>query len=129
MTKNDLLQALQGDIKLFKKIFSKPHESIYYLAKDLPTIIVTGSAVKNVLEKLRDREFSPEIINLWASFLFHGVCGKIGSEFMEEIDVEYECKYADEISEAISRLEDLGDLIDGTISNQEVTSLINSFSQ
>ncbi len=47
-----------------------------------------------------------------------------GSEPIRPLDIQYEEAFEDEIVEAIGRLDEIGDLIDGDVSPEEAHDLI-----
>ena len=90
-------------------------------------LMVKPSAVKHVLTALLQREINPDQAQLWASFVRRGYIST-GEKTVTAIDISYQREYEDAIACAISRLDELGDIIDGTISDNELRELIDGLS-
>ena len=87
-------------------------------------VLVTRSGVVAVLEGLLDRAWTPEQAREWASFVRRGyVAG--GSDLpIRPIEIDYDDCCEDEISAAVARLDEIGDLVDGEVSTGEILDLL-----
>lgn len=120
-----LIAAVRGDLESFRKLRHLDHESLTELATGLPELVLTASAVRGVLRALRDRQVAPDLVCEWAWFVRRGfLVGGPGG--IRPIEIPYEAANETEIAEALSRLSELGDDVDGTISGDEFEQLIGS---
>lgn len=91
-------------------------------------LILEGQAVVRVLRQLRDGDVAPAAVQAWASFARRGyVEGASGP--VRPIGIEYEGDSEDAIAEAISRLDELGDDIDGELALGELDDLLELLNQ
>jgi hypothetical protein len=86
-------------------------------------LILRRSAVVTVLRGHSTGQWEPELVQAWASFVRRGyVAG--GSGGIRPLHIEYQQAFEDEIVEAIGRLDEIGDIIDGEVSPEEALDLI-----
>lgn len=76
-----------------------------------------------VLVALQNKDVSPELVQQWASFIRRGYFGSVVAH-RRPIDIQYEPAAEDRIAEVISRLDELGDLIDGEIADNDLAEMI-----
>lgn len=79
---------------------------------------------ENVLRGPYDSAFSPELTQAWASFIRRGYVAEPGGGPIRPIDIDYEQAYEDDIAETVSRLDEIGDLVDGEVSSDGVLALL-----
>ena len=131
-TSEDIRQIVIGNTAHVRVIMNRPHRELATLAGQLSLNerTVKADAVKRVLEDLRNGEIPPEQAQPWASFLRYGYLPGSAdpTESVHPIDFPYETNCEDAIAEAISRMEELGDLIDGTLERNEIQSLLEQLS-
>jgi hypothetical protein len=123
---DDLLKAVQGDFTAFADLLKQPHETIQARRTLLPELVLTAKAVRQVLQALQRSEVSPEVVQRWASFVRRGFVTGTQAGPVIPIDVEYEASVEEQIADAIARLDELGDSIDGEIRNEELAQMIRS---
>lgn len=119
----DLSRVISGDLERMRLLTNQAE--IVRVADQLHEAERTlkASAVKKVLTSLLQREISPEQAQSWASFVRWGLIATKERPIKAiDIPVQEECE--DIILDAISRLDELGDVIDGTVSDPELRELI-----
>lgn len=120
-------KALRGDIESFEELTREPREELF-TAHPPVTYSLHASAVASVLRQLGAGRIRPEQAQAWASFVRRGEYGYFTyrqrvKRGIRSLDIEYgTCEEV--IVEAVSRLDELGDLIDGEISNSEIAELL-----
>jgi hypothetical protein len=88
---------------------------------------LTRNAVAAVLRRYCAGQLAPLQAQAWASFVRRGyVAGASGTGPIVPLQIEYELAYEDAIVEAIGRLDEIGDLIDGVVSIEEANSLLGA---
>jgi len=95
------------------------------MAAEIPSVCLALSpdAVKRVLNGLLKRGVLPEQAQAWASFVKRGyVSGASGP--ISPIQITYDPNHEDAIVEAVARLDELGDLIDGSMDDDEIRRLL-----
>lgn len=88
-------------------------------------LIVTREATVIVLRGLLDHRFTPAVVQSWASFMRRGyiarpeVCLPI-----QPLEIEFDNTCEDAISETVSRLDEIGDVVDGEVTSSEILDLL-----
>lgn len=121
-----LNEILRGNPLLVGALASFGHSDILEASKgaDAATLLKRDSVVA-VLEGLRDGLWTVEEVQPWASFLRRGyVVGGVNTS-LRPINFDYESQYEDEIVEVVGRLDEIGDMVDGDLSRQEVSNLLH----
>jgi hypothetical protein len=123
---DNLIQIVSGDALHMKSVSCCEHVHILRVADDMPSeqLTVTPSAVRRVLLALLGAEITAEQAQAWASFIKRGYLPTKRGGHIRPINFDYQEDHLDAIAAAISRLDELGDLIDGTIDDNELRNLI-----
>lgn len=79
------------------------------------TFVLTADAVCRVLSGLAAGGVRPEVAQRWASFVRRGYVGGTESPPATPIEIGYEQERESQLADAIDRLDQLGDSIDGTL--------------
>ena len=152
-TSQDLIDAIHGNFEAFSLVQRQPHEDIQVARSALPKLIVSCSDMRSVLLALLHNQISPEQAQLWAFFVRHGYIGHWQSEPVTDQDrpsgegaddklaavlrlkpsepimpvkIDYDPTFEDQIANVISRLDEIGDLIDGQIANDEIIEMLRN---
>jgi len=88
-------------------------------------LVLTRDAVARTLRRYRAGEFDGATVQAWASFVRRGYIGGSGGP-VKPLRIDYEDAYEDAIVEAVGRLDEIGDLIDGTVNDAEVEVLLTA---
>ena len=119
-----LAGLVAGDAAEIAPVLRAPHHMVEEAARDLPPLLVTAAAAARVVEAVLCGEISPEQAQGWASFVRRGYTpDPTSSAPIRPIDITYEPDDEDAIVEVVSRLDEIGDVIDGTIGREELQSL------
>jgi hypothetical protein len=78
----------------------------------------------SVLKGLRRGTISPEQAQGWASFVRRGYIARSGAGSVRPLDIAYEEAWEDAIAEAVSRLDQIGDVVDGDVTAGEIHDLL-----
>jgi hypothetical protein len=125
LTASDLIQILAGNVMHMRALELRQQSEITKVAEEMlsTSLILTPDAVKRVLIGLLNGEILPEQAHTWASFVMRGYRSG-GHDPVLPILIPYESSHEDEIAEAVARLEELGDLIDGALDADEIRLLL-----
>lgn len=118
-----LIRAVEGDAEAVEAIRRLPWAAFHEMSQQAPVPTLRASAVAEVLIGLRDGRLAPEQAQAWASFMRSGFLegSQSGSPI---IDIQYDPSEEEAIVEAIGRLDELGDAVDGTIDADEAGQLL-----
>jgi hypothetical protein len=78
-----------------------------------------------VLHGLLGEAIPEEEAQQWASFVRRGFVSGAHRGPIRPLSIDYAEKYEDAIVEAVSRLDEIGDMIDGHVSKSELADLID----
>lgn len=120
-----LVRAVAGDARELRSLAQFSHEDLARAAAGLAPLIVTREAAIRILKDLRDARVAPESAQSWASFVRRGyveAAGRRGKVRPVEIDYEQDSESA--IIDAVSRLDEIGDVVDGVVSRTEIDGLL-----
>ena len=119
--------ALRGNTGAIAELSAAGNSQIVAAADELPgPLVLTGEAVAAVLQGLVERKLDPADCQAWASFVRWGSVPTAAGGITESLDIDYELARDEQIADAVSRLDELGDVIDGEISDDEAFELIHS---
>jgi len=119
--------ALRGDPGAIAELSAAGNSQIVAAADELPgPLVLTGEAVATVLQGLVERKLDPADCQAWASFVRRGYVSNAAGGATDSLDIDYELTRDEQIADAVSRLDELGDVIDGEISDDEAFELIHS---
>jgi len=117
--------ALQGDASAIADITSVAHASLREAERSIGApLVVKRAAAVSILRGLIDGRFSPAAAQAWASFVRRGFVEGAASGPIQPLDIEFEDAWEDAISAAVSRLDEIGDVIDGEVSTGEALDLL-----
>ena len=120
--------VLRGEPTAMGSIVKTEHRAIQAAGSAIARpLILTREATSNVLEALAAGRVSPEAAQAWASFVRRGfVEGSGERQPILPLVIEFETTWENAISQAVSRLDEIGDVIDGQVSSDEVTGLLRN---
>ena len=123
-TADALAAVLAGRVSAVPALKSVSHDHLVAVAASLDErLLVSRDAVVTVLQGLADGTWAPPQAQAWASFVRRGVATTDPGP-VRALDVEYEEAWEDGIVEAVSRLDEIGDLIDGEVTPKELRELL-----
>ena len=84
----------------------------------------SGYALVSVLLGLSQGVFPPELVQSWASFVRRGYQAPSTGGPITPLDIDYEEAWENAIVEAVTRLDEVGDIIDGEVTSEGALNLI-----
>lgn len=136
LTPEVLYDAVHGDLEAFVHVSEQPHSIIRECSLALSELVLTPQSICNVLVALKRNEVSPELVQQWASFVRRGyvthwptveISIQENARSVAPIEIDYDLAFEEEIVEVISRLDEIGDIVDGDITKDELDKWINGF--
>jgi len=124
-----LVAVVAGNVGELPLLQSCSHAEILNASAQLPQLIVSRSALVNVLRTWRSGNCDADMVQNWASFVRRGYIARNESGRLGPIDIAYDENDEDLIVEIISRFDELGDDIDGEINNNEQEQMLNLLEQ
>jgi len=138
-----LLRVVNGDTSELAELTRVGNASVFnaWHSSGSPAIVVPREAVISVLEGMLDRSVTPELARDWAFLVRHGCIGgwsrtavendpsgvvekAEATVWKEELPIDWEESFEDEINEATYRLDEIGDLIDGVVTDEEIRAFL-----
>lgn len=119
-------RALRGDASAIAEILTADHSSVRAAETSIGApLVVRRAAVVGIVRGLIDGRVSPSAAQAWASFMRRGFL-EVAADGrpIQPIDVEFEDAWEDAISATISRLDEIGDVIDGEVTTVEALDLL-----
>ena len=116
-------RALGGDVTVLGAIEEAPHEALVS-AVGSGTLVLRPEPVGAVLRRLGAGEIDGGQAQRWAAFMMNGHGRVKGSAPIEPLGIEYDPEREEEIADAVARLEEIGDLIDGELPSEEETRVL-----
>jgi hypothetical protein len=128
---NDALDRIvAGDATSLDKIATVEQSLILTVAQSRnEPLVVSRSAVIAVLVGLMEGTLSPSEAQAWASFVRRGFIANRSKGPIRAVGIEYEAAWEDAIVEAVGRLDEIGDIIDGEVTDDEALSLIRGLGE
>lgn len=112
--------VVAGDVEALKVILNVPQDRLLEAVPDVE-LVLTRETLAGVLRSVRGHQIDGTEVQQWASFIRRGfIGGQRGG--VRPIAIEYEADYEDEIADIISRLDEIGDVIDGNIPSSDEIS-------
>jgi len=122
----DLGKVVLGDLETFSRMVDQKHESIIEYSRSLPSLVLRAGSVRRVLRDLLHHRASPAEAQRWASFIRRGYIAGIQDERVTPIQISYDPADEHQLADIVSRLDELGDSVDGEISPEELEAMIAS---
>ena len=123
-----LMRVVEGDLSYLDQLLGYPHATIEQAFHQAEQLFLTRAAVLNVLTGLKEGTLDPKTVQQWASLMRRGYVGRATEgQPVRPVEIEYEPEFEGPISEVLSRLDELGDIIDGEIDQNELTELTMLF--
>jgi hypothetical protein len=120
-----LERVLRGDLSGLADIESVDHAAVRGAAEALgEPLVVTRTAAVSVLRGLLDGGYSPGLCQVWASFVRRGYAAPSAGGPVRPLDIEFEEAWEDGISTTVSRLDEIGDVVDGEVTTDEALDLL-----
>jgi hypothetical protein len=125
----DLASTLQGDLVAFARLEQQPHALLVQLATQLTNLTLGPDALLAVLESLEQQTVATPLIQRWASFVRRGYLADSSARRRQPIkplDIPYAAEAEAQIVAVLTCLDELGDVVDGTIEPKQLHELVAS---
>ena len=120
-----LAQVVGGDPLALPLVASLSQADLLLAATLLHSpLVVTRRAAASVLKGYAGATYSPQQVQAWASFVRRGYVASPSKEPIRPLDIEYEEAWEDAIVEVVSRLDEIGDLIEGEVTVGDALDLL-----
>lgn len=128
-SRDDLESILSGDTSQISALTRQGQHRVSELASGLPlqSRTLTAAAIKRVLSAYSKGDVSKEEAQAWASFMLRGYVSE-SDKPVTPIQIEFEREREEDIVEVLARLDDLGERVDGIISQTELREFIERLS-
>lgn len=124
-TITNVKKAVHGDLNAFAALLRDPAAMVLD-GEAIPGYTLTPSAVRRVLTALRQGTAAPSVVQQWASFVRRGyIAGELP---VRSITIDYDPQAEDTIADVVSRLDEIGDTVDGEVSSDEIGEMLASLS-
>lgn len=119
-------RALGGDLEAVALMSHLDHADLLeaQAAAGQP-LVVTRDAAVAVLRGLLDHRFAPAVVQPWASFIRRGYIARPAAGLpIQPLEIEFDETCEDAISEVVSRLDEIGDVVDGEVTSSEILDFL-----
>ena len=122
--KDLLARLVSGDTEALEPLARLPKGELEKWGESIE-LVVRAEAVAKVLRELSMNSIDGEVAQRWASFVRRGFFeGLDGDSVIKPVSINYEDSYEAAITEAVSRLDEIGDLVDGEVPDQAEIGLL-----
>ncbi len=123
-----LLEVLQavvgGDPLAIESLLTIEHSSLVQAQVVGEPLVLVRLAVGSVLQGLLEHKWSPQQVQSWASFVRRGYVSGTARGAISALDLAYEPGHEESIADAVSRLDELGETVDGEVTPDEIRDLL-----
>jgi hypothetical protein len=123
---NWIQRSLAGDLSAFSYLLERPELVLEAARTPSPDRVLTAEGVRKVLVALQRRMADPDLVQHWASFMRRGYIGSAHRGPIQPIDILLEPAADAAITEILSRLDEIGDTIDGEVGSNEVAEMLTT---
>jgi hypothetical protein len=120
MIPEDLHKAVHGDMNAFLIVLTQPHETLHQCRNALSGLVVTPDTLRKLLIEIQEHRIDLGILQKWASFVRWGFIAGATKGPISAIDIDYDSSAEELIADIVARLSEIGDEIDGTITDEEI---------
>ena len=119
--------SIQGQIESLDQLLEYSHAQLLEASLRLSPSerTLTKKNLYRLLIEFQKGQFSDTKIQLWATWIRHGFLPNHGAGPIKPVDIEYESEHEELINEVTLRLEELGEVVDGEISSNELSAMIS----
>lgn len=115
-----LIEIASGDLSGFSDEFETALKRAQLEKIKLQKLCLTRASIINVLSVLQEGAVQPHLAQKWASFMKRGYIGTSSCVPLDPIEIDYDKTSEEIIVEVLSRLDEIGDLIDGNVEPREI---------
>lgn len=122
---SSLAEVIKGQLGSMSDVVSAAHTEVLAAADAIGSpLVVSRTAAISVIRGLLDGIYSPETVQSWASFVSAGFVANRSPGPIRPVEIDFEEAWEDAISAAVSRLDEIGDMVDGEVSRGEALDLL-----
>ena len=121
--------VVKGDVNRLSTILTADHLELLDATTKLSPLSVSRSALTRVLQEWRSGHCSADDVQQWASFVRRGYVSGKTSGALRPIDIGYDEMDEELIVEIIGRFDEIGDLIDGSIDDNEQEEMLRALQE
>lgn len=119
-----LASLLSGDANTTRVLAYLPQEELLDAAREVE-LLVRPEAVARVLRQLSNHSIEGGMAQQWASFIRRGYFeNQPADRGGKPLEIDYDSAYEDAIVEVVSRLDEIGDAVDGDVPGEAETELL-----
>lgn len=121
----DLARVVAGDVERLQALKCYPLRDLSLAARSVgDALILTSATLAGVVDGLRARRLEGRAAQLWAAFLRWGLLPDDDRGAAEVIDIAFEAEREDQIVEVLARLDEMGDVVDGVLSDLDLEEMV-----
>lgn len=118
---------INGDLSAGVPLREQPHEALRQAARSAELeLVVRRPAVAEVVRRYINGSYAEREVQIWASFVRWGSFEIPDSRPIFSLNIEFDPEWEEAIVGVVARLDELGDVIDRTISVEEAKELLHS---
>jgi hypothetical protein len=122
---DSLAEVIRGELGSMSDVASAAHSDVLAAADMIGTpLVVPRTAAILVIRGLLDGIYAPETVQAWASFVSAGFIANRSKGPIRPVEIDFEEAWEDAIAAAVSRLDEIGDSVDGEVSAGEALDLL-----
>jgi hypothetical protein len=122
----DVGSTVAGDLDAFRRLLVQKHAVNRLDPNSVGSLVLGTAAVRRVLTAFAAEATAPSVVQEWASFVRRGFIAPAGTERIAPLQIDYELAFEDEIVEILHRLDEIGDSVDGEVSPDEISAMLQS---
>lgn len=121
----DLARVVAGDVERLQALKRYSLRDLSLVARSGgDALTLTSATLADVVEGLRARRLEGSAVQLWAAFLRWGLLPDDDRGAAEVIDIAFEAERQDQIVEVLARLDEMGDVVDGVLSDSALEEML-----
>lgn len=119
-----IYEFVAGGVELFSLLSKANNDRIFQAIESSGRrLVVTRGGTLRVLHGLLDRTITAPAAQAWASFVRWGLVAG-GVNTARALGIEFEEAHEDLIIEIVARLDEIGDIVDGDLTDEEIKGWI-----
>lgn len=120
-----IADVLAGDAASVLDVATIDHEDLLKALEGTPSpLVLTRAGAVRLLRIFLENSCTPAQAQMWASFVRRGYVSGRSCGPIRPLKFEYDKSCEDDIAAAVSRLDEIGDAIDGDVSYGELLDLL-----
>ncbi len=121
----DLARVVAGDVERLQALKCYPLRDLSLAARSGgDALTLTSATLAGVVEGLSAGRFKESAVQFWAALLRWGLLPDDDRGAAEVIDIAFEAERQDQIVEVLARLDEMGDVVDGVLSDLELEEML-----